>query len=217
MAKGSTKRGAPAYPDARGEGRRTRLYIVRHGQLGMSPDVFYGKMDIDLNDKGHEQARVLGRKVRSMHIDALYSSGMKRAITTAGYISKSKGMSCKRVPQLNEFDFGRWEGLNVEQIKGLYPDEFRIWVSDPDRFRSPGGDSFKGFTDRVTKAMGGLAARHDGKEVMVVCHAGVIRAFLSRILEVSFKATWKVSVDHCGISCVEYDGRKPVVVFWNLK
>ncbi|MBI5359166.1 MAG: alpha-ribazole phosphatase [Planctomycetes bacterium] len=193
----------------------TRLYLARHGQISLATDVFYGCTDIDINAAGRKQAQALARVMKNISVDRIYTSRLKRTISTAQYISRQNGISIAPLEQLNEFGFGHWEGKTVGEIKKLYPAEFGVWVKDTNNFKSPGGESFSGFRKRVEKAINGIAGKNKGRNILVVCHAGVIRAYLAYLFGVDFRTTWKVSVDYCSLSKIEFYGKYPVIAYLN--
>lgn len=193
----------------------TRLYLARHGQISLAKDVFYGCTDIDINATGKKQARALARVTKDIPIDFIYTSRLKRTISTAQYISNKKGIGITPLEHLNEFGFGNWEGKTVNEAKKLYPAEFSVWMHDTNNFKSPGGESFGGFRKRIEKAINGIAGKNNSKNILIVCHAGVIRAYLACLLGVDFRTTWKISIDYCSLSKIEFYGKYPMIAYLN--
>ena len=74
--------------------KKTRFYLIRHGETDWNKGGRYqGWTDIELNDAGREQARLLGLRFRHMPLDAVYVSPLKRAIATAEPMAKAKGLT----------------------------------------------------------------------------------------------------------------------------
>lgn len=64
-----------------------KIYFVRHGETDMNArNMFYGWYDADINEKGIAQAEELRAAFETIHIDAIYSSDLKRAYHTAEII-----------------------------------------------------------------------------------------------------------------------------------
>ena len=78
-------------------------------------------------------------------------------------------------PRLWEQDFGAWEGLLPEELPDLGP----LGRAEIAAHRAPGGESFLDLWARVTPALEGLT---QGGMVVVVAHAGTIRAALGLAL-----------------------------------
>lgn len=111
----------------------------------------------------------------------LVSSTMRRAIETAEPIAERLGLSICTEPRLVEVDSG-WTnyGTGIEH----YPSRRAGW-DDLNRGRF-GGNEFDldAFRARVVEGMNGVADAHRDSVVGVVCHGGVISAYLAYILSV---------------------------------
>ena len=71
-----------------------KIYITRHGQTDYNAkELMQGQIDIPLNETGIAQAKATRKKVEDVKFDAVYSSPLDRAKTTAsivGNIDKDK-------------------------------------------------------------------------------------------------------------------------------
>ena len=64
------------------------IYIVRHGQTDWNVVGRYqGRKDIELNQKGIEQARKIKEQLKDVDFDLIFSSPLKRAVETANIIT----------------------------------------------------------------------------------------------------------------------------------
>lgn len=80
------------------------MYFVRHGQTVWNVEnKICGSTDIDLTEKGHEQAVETGKKILSGNIkaDIILYSPLMRAEKTAKHISGNHGNSCKSRAEIN--------------------------------------------------------------------------------------------------------------------
>ena len=65
-----------------------RLIVVRHGETAYNAEGRYtGRTDIGLNEEGCMQAKILAEKLKTVPIDIIISSTLKRARETAIIIS----------------------------------------------------------------------------------------------------------------------------------
>ena len=88
-----------------------RIYLMRHAkpELPFGGRVYYGRTDFPLSAEGRAAAARLGEHLRGrITFDALYTSGMKRAVETASLAVP--GMTGTSVPELREVDLGDWDG-----------------------------------------------------------------------------------------------------------
>lgn len=90
-----------------------RLWVARHGQTEWNAENrVCGVTDIDLTDKGVEQARRLSAVLASRSVDVLFTSPLKRALETAAIISDSVGKEWIVDHRLTEQNYGVFEGVS---------------------------------------------------------------------------------------------------------
>ncbi len=162
----------------------TTLYLVRHGRTDSNVrQLLHGVTDVPLDAVGHRQAScVADRLAGKTGIDALVSSPLKRALTTARTIGRRIGLEPIVVPELIEMDFGALEGATLDRIVEEHPDlASRLLDVDDFDVAWPNGESRRGFYDRVHAAFLAILADYAAHRVVVVAHGGVIGAFLARI------------------------------------
>ena len=111
-----------------------KLVLVRHGESEWNKlNLFTGWTDVDLSEKGHEEAAQGGRilKEEGYDFDIAYTSYLKRAIHTLNHILDE--MDRNWIPvykawQLNERHYGALQGLNKAETAAKYGDEqVKIW------------------------------------------------------------------------------------------
>ena len=100
----------------------SKLILTRHGQSTWNAENrFTGWVDVDLSEKGKEEAKKSGELIRKLNIkiDISYTSYLKRAIETLTIILKTLNLSIKFNTswKLNERNYGSLTGLNKEETK----------------------------------------------------------------------------------------------------
>jgi probable phosphoglycerate mutase len=155
----------------------TSLIVIRHGETEWNRERrMQGTTDTRLSDLGRVQAQALGRRLVGHGFAALYSSDLSRAQDTAHAIAHHTGRNVVTDARLQERRFGIFEGLLAAEIKSRYPEEHARFTSrDPD-YEVPGGESATAFTARCLGCLAEIAARHPGKEVVIVSHGLVLDA-----------------------------------------
>src|ERR1700691_1369855 len=106
----------------------SRVLFIRHAETDMAGR-FCGHSDPDLNDKGRMQLTELAHLLSTEAIDAVYSSDLRRAKSTAQAIAEARKVPLSLRPALREIDFGDWEGLSWDQIKQRDPLYPRKWMA----------------------------------------------------------------------------------------
>lgn len=180
----------------------TELYLVRHGQTNANlTRRLVGMTDVPLDALGEQQALLVGERFRAIDIDAIVTSPLHRARRTAEAIGAVTGIQPQPVPGLVEIDFGRAEGLTIEQILEQFPEmEGRLADIHDAELGWPGGETRRGFHERVMTAFLAILERFVGKSVAVVCHGGVISSFIAQLFDVTAANFLEHSVANCSIT-----------------
>jgi probable phosphoglycerate mutase len=180
------------------------LYLARHGQsLSNAMRRFQGSQDIPLSDLGRRQAAALSAGLRRRPLAHVYASPLARARHTAEIVVAEHAVPLTLVDDLRELCLGEWEGRSVEEIQALPGDPYACWVRDPVAGCPPGGEQLEAVLQRVLRAVEAIATAHpNGEDVLVVCHGGVISAYLAHCLGLPLSSIWRVSVANCSLSAV---------------
>jgi 2,3-bisphosphoglycerate-dependent phosphoglycerate mutase len=159
------------------------LVIFRHGQSVWNlENKFTGWVDVELTEKGIQEAKNAGEKLKSFHFDVAYASDLKRAQNTLSIALEVAG---KTVPTtynkaLNERMYGDLQGLDKTETAKKYGDEqVKIWRRSYD-VPPPNGESLKDTTARVipyykVEIEPQLKA---GKNVVIAAHGNSLRALI---------------------------------------
>ncbi|MGH8982221.1 MAG: histidine phosphatase family protein, partial [Acidimicrobiales bacterium] len=131
-----------------------RVFLVRHGEtewnrLGRRQ----GRLDSPLTDLGLVQAQEVAARAASLRIDAVFSSPLGRAATTAAIIAKPHRHEVVLIDHLQEIDHGDWSGLTNAEIDGRYPGERQRRAADHYWWRFPNGESYADADSRAAKAL----------------------------------------------------------------
>lgn len=111
-----------------------KLVLVRHGESEWNKENrFTGWTDVDLSEKGHEEAKEAGRLLREegYDFDIAHTSRLKRAIHTLDHVLDEMDLDWIPVEKswkLNERHYGALQGLNKADTAAKYGDEqVKIW------------------------------------------------------------------------------------------
>ena len=164
----------------------THIYLVRHAEAeGNIYRRAQGSYDGLITAKGFRQIDALAERFRSVPIDVLYSSDLRRTQTTAGAITRYHDLEIRLEPGLREIDMGPWEGLPWGNITRRWPEEMYAFNNDPDRWHVDGAESFPQVLERMKGSILRIAAENDGKTVACVSHGMAIRTLAAHILGIS--------------------------------
>lgn len=193
-----------------------KIYVVRHGRIESDEEKRYiGQSDLKLAQEGIEQAKRLYQTLKTIDLDAIYCSDLKRTQKTAEIIAEGRGILPVLLPEFREINMGAWEGKRFADIRAELPKEFEHRGEDPANFRPSGGESFKDLYDRVIPVFERII-NGTQKDILIVSHAGVNRVILAYALGLPLTHIFKLKQDYGCLNVISFDGRTLCVEKMNL-
>ena len=195
-----------------------KIYLIRHAEaMGNVLEFFQGRYDAEVSDKGRKQLDCLAERFRSIHIEAVYTSPLKRTLDTAEAVNRHHGLSIIKNAEIIEINGGKWEGIRWSELPMLFPEEYRLWNESINSFHAPDGESTEQVYDRMKAAMDKIAADNQGKTIAVISHGMAIKAYLNyadgRRWNNYADPGWS---DNTAVSLIEYDDEmKPHIIYKN--
>lgn len=159
----------------------TRIFIARHGETEYNRA---GRMqgrgiDMPLNETGRLQARAISDYLKDKSIDHIFSSTLVRSMETAEIIAWSLRMKYAAFPELDEMDFGKFEGKFSEEITEELEQIHETWRRGEIDFVIEGGESPQMVRDRVIPRANTILREHEGSKILLVLHGRLIRILLT--------------------------------------
>jgi probable phosphoglycerate mutase len=189
-----------------------RIIFVRHAESLWNPIGRYqGRLDPELSERGHNQAKLIANALKKYNPTALYSSPLKRTYQTAEYISRELNLPIIENEDIIEIDHGDWSGLLVEEVKEKYPEMFRQWIFEPHLVKFPNGESLEDVFNRVKKFLKHALEKHENETIVVVSHTVPIRASLTAGLNLDMDKFWIFGCDNASYSILDYDTVRPIL------
>lgn len=192
-----------------------KILLIRHGETEWNVgEVFRGRVDIDLNENGRKQAELLAEYLKDLEIEAIYSSPLKRALKTAEAIARYHKLAVKIAPNLNDLDFGQWQGLPLRDVAEKYKELYMQWVNRPEQVKIPGGESLNDVGERTTIVVKEVVAKYKGT-VALVSHRVVNKVLICALLGLNNSYFWNIKLDTCGITTFDYEAKRFVLTGHN--
>lgn len=164
----------------------TKIYIIRHAEAeGNLYRIVQGQADSYVTSKGHLQIAALAERFRDIHLDALYTSDLRRTVATAEAITKYHDLEMRKTPRLREICMGVCEGMSFGDMRRYDPVQMDYFNNDPLRWSAEGAETVSQCTDRIHSAISDIAEAHDGETVAVVSHGVAIRSLLAKLLGIA--------------------------------
>lgn len=194
------------------------VILIRHAQaIPVSERGSDQMLDPPLSKMGHQQAMCLTRALRRARLVAVYASDMKRCLETGKGLADCHGLEVVAVPALREVEilrklpFGKlltdiisqseWGDAGSRFVKTGQWDAFPL---------SEGSAEFRG---RVRVALDDAIAKHEKGVVCVICHGGVINAYLAELLGI--KRDYFFRPAHCSMCRIRCGRTGRIIVSMN--
>ena len=181
------------------------ILLVRHGQTEWNRvERFRGRIDIELNATGLEQARKTASRIHKLwQPAAIFSSPLKRATQTAQMIAELQNLQVESDPALMDIDYGDWQGLTPDDARARWPEQIELWYEHPERAQIPGGESLIEVQTRAMARVASIRTDYPNRTVALVSHTVVNRLILLGILGLGSDHFWRLKQDPCAINLIE--------------
>jgi broad specificity phosphatase PhoE len=196
----------------------TRLILVRHGETAANREFRYiGTRDDELSEHGLAQVEQLAETLASLPLAAVYSSPLRRTMTTAAAIAAHHPLTVQAVIGLREGDFGVWEGMSRAEVMARSPEDARRlcdWERDTN-CAPPEGESFADVQTRVVATVEALSQVHAGQTIVLVSHVGPIKVLLCHALGTPLSSLFHMFLDPATISVIDWQQSRPLMRLFN--
>ena len=227
-----------------------KLVLVRHGQsMWNLENRFTGWTDVELSEQGIKEAKEAGKvlKEKGFGFDVAYTSVLKRANDTLGYILEELGeqdIPVKKSWRLNERHYGALQGLNKDETKEKYGEEqVLLWrrstdVRPPalskDDERYPGNDpkyselkenelpTTENLIDTIERVMvywnsDIVKDLEQGKRVIIAAHGNSLRGLIKYMDNMTDEEVIKLELQTGNPICYELDDNLKPIRHYYLK
>ncbi len=139
----------------------TTVILIRHGEsVANRQKVFAGHLDVDLQDKGLEQAKVTARYVADNYkIDKIYASDLLRAYKTATCLGEILHMDVIKDEKLREISAGEWEGKEFDKLVVDYANDYGVWINHIGYATCTGGESVEQLGNEIMDELTKIAEK----------------------------------------------------------
>jgi 2,3-bisphosphoglycerate-dependent phosphoglycerate mutase len=196
-----------------------RLYLIRHGKAdhrssAHTPTPRGDTADPPLDATGREQAIALTRRLLMMPDPAaIYCSTLTRARETIAPYLEATERTATYLDDLAEWHAGDWELKEFEELLTEHPEmPARVLFQDPVFVLAPNSEPVDAFRRRVVGAVEEALASHPDGDIWVVCHGGVINAYIGHLLGVEDQEMFFLP-PNTSINTVKVDGDRRTMWF----
>lgn len=195
----------------------TVVYLIRHAEAeGNVYRRCHGQYNSLLTPRGWKQAQCLAERMRSVHLDAVYSSDLERARCTAQAVADTHELNVQTRAGLREIDMGKWEDVPWAGFARFDPSAYQVWCDIPWLSHLEGGETIMQAGHRAYDELKRIVAENDGKSIAVFGHGTAIRGMLTLANGLPDEKMMEVGWgDNTCISKLIFDGDTVTVEYQN--
>jgi probable phosphoglycerate mutase len=187
--------------------RLPQVYLARHGETAWTISGQHtGLTDLPLTNRGEENARRLGERLKGLSFSRVLTSPLQRASRTGALAGFA---NAEIDPELVEWNYGRYEGLKTADIRKEWPD----W----DLFRDgcASGESPTVISARADRVIARLRAIPG--DVLLFSSGHFLRVLAARWLglDVTVGRHLFLSTSALCVLGYEHNTTEPVIRLWN--
>jgi alpha-ribazole phosphatase len=184
--------------------KTTTIDILRHGRT-TADDIFRGQVDTPLADEGYQQMlnSLAPFRQEQSPWQLVVSSPLQRCHNFASDLAQDIEVEILAQRGFIEMDYGDWDGRRFKEVKAEDPELFKNVWQKPYDYAPPNGETFHEFYERIDGAWQTMVDDHQGKHILLVCHGGVIRALLGKLMQAPLTALSRVDVPYASLSQIK--------------
>jgi alpha-ribazole phosphatase len=179
------------------------IYLIRHTAVYNPNKLCYGQSEIPLEENFTIDFDWIKDRLIVAENTKFWSSPFRRCTKLATFLSDDRFTTDERISELN---FGTWEMKAWAQIDSK---ELNPWMEDFVNYTPKKGESFNDLYNRSIDFFEELT-NNETADVVVVCHAGVIRAILAYILDFPLENAFNLQIDYSSITKIFWDAQNKV-------
>lgn len=181
---------------------QTVVDIMRHGEP-VGGRMYRGHRDDPLSERGWQQMQQATKDYQAW--DVIVTSPLQRCAGFAEQIAQQQNKPLELDDRFKEIHWGAWEGLTPLAICRDDPNTLHRFHADPSTLRPQGAEDIDVFRQRIISAWQDLLGKHRNQHILLVAHAGVIRAIISMILDSPAQRMFNIAVANAAITRVRVE------------
>jgi probable phosphoglycerate mutase len=155
----------------------------------------------------------MAARMGKVKLDAIYSSPLERAVETAEYLARPRGLEIQRREGLGELHVGAWEGQEIEELNKT--DEWHMFQFYPSGTRPPGGETGREMQMRAVREVEAICAAHPDGAVAIVSHSDPIKAIVAHYAGIHLDLFQRLTISPASVTVLWIGPHGPRLVRLN--
>lgn len=189
----------------------TVIDLIRHGMPQGGERIRGNGVDDPLSEEGWVQMRRTAAAMGDWQ--TIVSSPMQRCLGFAEWLAGQRRLPLAIEPKVREVGFGAWEGIARTTLANDRRYAYDAFYDDPVHNRPAGAEPLNDFGRRVSEAFEAISDANRGNHVLIVTHAGVVRATLGHALQIPPACWYRIDVANAAVTRIVRDLRGDRLVF----
>jgi alpha-ribazole phosphatase/probable phosphoglycerate mutase len=184
----------------------TQIDLLRHGEP-KGGRRYRGQIDDPLSDKGWSEMRAAVKDRNDW--DAIIHSPLARCAEYASELSGQLDIPSTADDRFKEIGFGTWEGYTGDEIRNMDKHALTRFYNDPVNNQPEGAERLRTFYLRVSDAWEDVVASEDYERLLLISHAGVMRAIVSHVLKAPLLSMYRMQIPSAGMISIRFSEERP--------
>ena len=194
----------------------TLLILVRHGTTEALGKVLSGRAPgYSLNAEGWAQIRALKTGLATLHLDAVYTSPLERAMTTAAALASPRELPVRIDERLSDIHFGTWTGRAISELS--HDPGFIHFNAQRSMGHPPGGERTSEVQARMVSALQEWVEQFPRGTLAVVGHADPLKLAIAFFIGLSADHARRLEIDPASTTALELVGHGARLLHLNQK
>jgi probable phosphoglycerate mutase len=192
--------------------------MMRHGEAENNVrHILAGReLEYHLTETGKKQVTSTANSLKSIPIDAIYTSPVVRTVETAEIVSETVGVDYAVDERLIETDMGSIVGMGYNDALEKYGNIFLGFYRDDPMLKNLRVERFSAIKERVGSMLDYVAEKHPDTNVLLVTHLDPIKAAITRILDLKAESLFNTAIKNASLTILRHGSSDYSLIAFNV-
>ena len=192
--------------------------MMRHGEAENNVrHILAGReLEYHLTETGKKQVTSTANSLKSIPIDAIYTSPVVRTVETAEIVSETVGVDYEVDERLIETDMGSIVGMGYNDALEKYGNIFLGFYRDDPMLKNLKVERFSAIKERVDSMLDYVAEKHPDTNVLLVTHLDPIKAAITRILDLKAESLFNTAIKNASLTILRHGSSDYSLIAFNV-